>query len=192
MGWPRRCFYLKARKKQKKILIHPCKTHKERCACFLFACRKYIFLVSWFVRFALYIFALNLLPQMLAFIFHVNIGKFCSCSDCDPSFLKVSLLHFLVISRWIRIKSVCLSLVTASLLYITTLFLKWLYSTCIFYENAFCIFFQKSCPFLLLKSSFIFTFSALPELFYLCCKQCKRFFAFYSCPCRYYPHAELL
>lgn len=100
-----------SRKEADEILILPGKSHETKCVCFLLACRKHVLLVSWFVRCALYIFL---------WMCSLDSGL---CLLCELLQIHYSIFWYCHVEM--RTKSVCCSLVTASLLHITTL-LKWL------------------------------------------------------------------
>lgn len=121
-GWPlNRMILSKYWKEVDEIWILPGKTHEEKCVCFLFACRKHVLLVSWFARFALYVFDLNLLLKVLAIICYVNYCNFCSCSDSDPSFVTLSFI-FWYYHVVIKIKLVFLSVLSQHPCYTSQLF----------------------------------------------------------------------
>lgn len=155
MGWPRR-FSLKAGKKRHWNFWFFQVKLMRKITHFLYVRRKYVLLVSWFVRF--HIFALKLLIQILAFIFYLNYWIFCSCDHPDANFTTVSFFHLLILLCWNQNKIYMSIRLLQYCFYITLLFfLKWfweVFKTFFFVANTFLFIFPVILLCLVFKAIF--------------------------------------
>lgn len=140
MGWPRRVSLKAGKKETLKLLMFPGKTHEENYT-FLVCTEKICFACFLIFRFPLYIFALNLLFKILAFIFYLNYWIFCSCDHPDANFTTVSFFHLLILLCWNQNKINMSFRLLQYRSYIALLFfLKWfweVFKTYIFFKNIF-------------------------------------------------------